>query len=284
MHKNLQLELLEHFPIRDISSGLNEPSGLALNSSGSKFYTVSDDTKVIFNLNLQGKIIAHSSFLIELKDLEGLAVTSDGNEIIAVHESSNSVVHFDITNRKEIRRTPLSAMKNYDKIVNHFRNDDRNKGLEGITINFNNDHVFIVKEGKPGLLIELDSECKKILNYCELTEECGFKHRRLKSKKLDFSGLSYDHSRDAIWIASDKGECVFQFDWNQKRVLNCLDLPHHSQSPSERIRKPEGIAFDPLNQRLYIVSDLDCELYIYQLHDNNEAATNFDDGCQQRHR
>jgi hypothetical protein len=29
---------------------------------------------------------------------------------------------------------------------------------------------------------------------------------------------------------------------------------------------------------------LDCELYVYQLHDNNEAATNFDDGCQQRHR
>ena len=111
MHKNLQLELLEHFSIRDISSGLNEPSGLALNSSGSKFYTVSDDTKVIFNLNLQGKIIAHSSFLIELKDLEGLAVTSDDNEIIAVHESSNSVVHFDIANRKEIRRTTLSAMK-----------------------------------------------------------------------------------------------------------------------------------------------------------------------------
>ena len=68
------------------------------------------------------------------------------------------------------------------------------------------------------------------------------------------------------------------------RVLNSLDLPHHSQSPSERVKKSEGIAFDPLNQRLYIVSDLDCELYIYQLHDNNEAATNFDDGCQQRHR
>ena len=98
MHQNLQLELLEHFPIRDILSGLNEPSGLALNRSGSKFYTVSDDTKVIFNLNLQGKIIANTSFLIELKDLEGLAVTSDDKEIIAVHESSNSVVHFDITN------------------------------------------------------------------------------------------------------------------------------------------------------------------------------------------
>ena len=198
MHKNLQLELHEHFLIRDVTSGLNKTSVLALNRSGSKLYTVIDDAKVIFNLNLQGKIIANTSFLIELKDLEGLAVTSDDKEIIAVHESSNSVVHFDIINKKEIRRTSLSAMKNYDQIVNHFRNDDRNKGLEGITINFNNDHIFIVKEGKPGILIELDSECKKILDCCELTEECGYKHRRLKSKKFDFSGLYYDHFRDAI--------------------------------------------------------------------------------------
>ena len=284
MSKNLQLELLEHYPIRDVAIGLNEPSGLALNRSGSKLYTVSDDTKAIFNLNLQGKFIANSSFLVELNDLEGLALTSDDNEIIVVQESSNSVVRFDIANRKEIRRTPLSAMKNYDQISNHFRNEAHNKGLEGITINFSNDHIFVIKEGKPGLLIELDSECKTILNYCVLNEKCGFKHPRVKPKKLDFSGLSYDHSRDAIWIASDKGECIFQFDWHQQRVLNCLDLPHHSQGPSERVRKSEGIAFDPLNQRLYIVSDLDCELYIYQLHDNNEAATNFDDGCQQRHR
>ena len=265
MSKNLQLELLEHYPIRDVAIGLNEPSGLALNRSGSKLYTVSDDTKAIFNLNLQGKIITSSSFLVELNDLEGLAVTSDDNEIIAVHESSNSVVRFDIANRKEIRRTPLSAMKNYDQIANHFRNEAHNKGLEGITINFSNDHIFVIKEGKPGLLIELDSECKTILNCCVLNKECGFKHPRIKPKKLDFSGLSYDHSRDAIWIASDKGECIFQFDWHQQRVLNCLDLPHHSQGPSERVRKSEGIAFDPLNQRLYIVSDLDCELYIYQL-------------------
>ena len=100
-------------------------------------------------MNLQGKIIANSSFLIELKDLEGLAVTADDNEIIAIQESSNSVAHFNIAIRKEIRRTPLAAMKNYDQIVNHFRNDDRNKGLEGITINFKNDHCLLYTSPSP---------------------------------------------------------------------------------------------------------------------------------------
>ena len=171
MSKKPQLELLEHHSIRDVAIGLNEPSALALNSSGSKLYTVIDDTKAIFNLNLQGRIIAESSFLIALMDLEGLTVTADDNVIIAVQETSNSVVHFDIANRKEIRRTSLHAMKNYNQIVHYFQDKDLNKGLEGITVNFNNDHVFILKEGKPGLLIELDSECKTILNFCELNEK-----------------------------------------------------------------------------------------------------------------
>lgn len=284
MTPELQLELLEHHSIKDAASGLNEPSGLALSRQGSSLYTVSDDTKIIFNLDLQGKIIPQSSFLIDVKDLEGLAVTADDKTILAVQEDSNSIIQFNIDNKKEILRTHLSAMSNYDQIAGFFNAKTQNKGLEGITINFNNDHIFVVKEAEPGLLIELDSDCNTIISTCQLSEKYGFKHPRINSKKLDFSGLSYDHSRDTIWITSDKGECLFHFDWNKKKVLNRLDLPRDSEIQSKRVAKSEGIAFDPINQRLYIVSERECELYIYQLHDHNEAATNFDDGCQQWHR
>ena len=51
MTRKLQLELLEHHPIRDAISGLNEPSGLALDRQETSLYTVSDDTKIIFNLD-----------------------------------------------------------------------------------------------------------------------------------------------------------------------------------------------------------------------------------------
>jgi uncharacterized protein YjiK len=266
--KRLQLQLLDHYQIRDIGSGLNEPSGLALNSKGSSLYTVSDDTKAIFNLDLQGNIITNTSFLIGLNDLEGLAITSDDNEIIAVQEETNSLIRFDISSKTEMSRTPLSAMNNFDQIAHYFNNKNQNKGLEGVTINFNNDHIFVVKEAKPGLLIELDSACRSILDYCELNEDHGFNHPRIDSKKLDFSGLSFDHSRNTIWITSDKGECLFHFDWKEQRVLDYLDLPNNSENPSERVSKSEGIAFDPLNQRLYVVSERDCELYIYQLHEH----------------
>ena len=140
--------------------------------------------------------------------------------------------------------------------------------------------IIIYLSPRGGLLIELVSEGKTIVNYCKLNEKHGFKHPRIKSKKLDFSGLSYDHTRNTIWITSDKGECLFHFNFNDKKVLSRLDLPRESDTQSKRVTKSEGVAFDPNNQRLYIVSERDCELYIYQLHDHNEAATNFDDGCQ----
>ena len=117
-----------------------------------------------------------------------------------------------------------------------------------------------------------------LVNYCELNESMplnipGF------NQKSSVLCLSYDHSRNTIWITSDKGECLFHFNFNDKKVLSRLDLPRESDTQSKRVTKSEGVAFDPNNQRLYIVSERDCELYIYQLHDHNESATNFDDGC-----
>ena len=125
--RKLQLELLEHHPIRDAASGLNEPSGLALDRQGTSLYTVSDDTKIIFNLDLQGRIIPNSSFLINVKDLEGLAVTADDKTILAVQEESNSIIQFDIISRKEIQQIPLRTLKNYDLIAVHFNHKNKTK-------------------------------------------------------------------------------------------------------------------------------------------------------------
>ena len=114
MSRKLQLELLEHHPIRDAASGLNEPSGLALNRQGTRdkgqgttLYTIRDDTKIIFNLDLQREIIPDSSFHINVKDFEGLAVTADEKTILAAQEESNSIIRFDIISRKEIQRIRL---------------------------------------------------------------------------------------------------------------------------------------------------------------------------------
>ena len=265
---SMRLELLSRHRIRDPGLGLNEPSGLTLNRDGSALYTVSDDTKAIFRLDLQGTVSVSDSFFIGLDNLEGIAIRRDDSELLVVQEESNSVVVVDLNSRKERYRRPLSAMTNFDTIAHHFPDPPDNNGLEGITVNTRNNHVVVVKECQPGLLIELDSSLTTILSTRVLQPSQGFIHPELEAEKLDFSGLSYDRSNDTFWIVSDKGRCLFQYDWTGDTVLQRLNLTISSGDKPKRIRKPEGIAFDPGRKRMYVVSDRDADLYVFKLHDD----------------
>ncbi|MDO6351684.1 SdiA-regulated domain-containing protein [Synechococcus sp. YX-04-1] len=265
---SMRLELLSRHRIRDPGLGLNEPSGLTLNRDGSALYTVSDDTKAIFRLDVQGTVSVSDSFFIGLDNLEGIAIRRDDSELLVVQEESNSVVVVDLNSRKERYRRPLSAMTNFDTIAHHFPDPPDNNGLEGITVNTRNNHVVVVKECQPGLLIELDSSLTTILSTRVLQPSQGFIHPELEAEKLDFSGLSYDSSSDSYWIVSDKGRCLFQYDWTGDTVLQRLDLTISSGDKPKRIRKPEGIAFDPGRKRMYVVSDRDADLYVFELHDD----------------
>ena len=51
------LELIRSHRIGDSGIGLNEPSGLTLNADRTALYTVCDDTKAIFCLDLQGQVL-----------------------------------------------------------------------------------------------------------------------------------------------------------------------------------------------------------------------------------
>ena len=264
---SMRLELLSRHRIRDPGLGLNEPSGLTLNADGSALYTVSDDTKAIFRLDLKGRVSVSDSFFIGLDDLEGIALRGDDSELLVVQKQSNSVV-VDLSNRRERSRRPLSAMTNYDTIAHHFPDSQDNNGLEGITVNTRNNHVVVVKERKPSLLIELDSTLTTILSTRMLQASQGFMHPELKAEKLDFSGLSYDSSSDTRWIVSDKGRCLFQYEWAGDTVLQRLDLTINTGDKPKQIRKPEGVAFDPGRKRMYVVSDRDADLYVFKLHDD----------------
>jgi len=264
-----RLELLSRHRLRDPGLGLNEPSGLTLNRDGSALYTVSDDTKAIFRLDLNGRVSVSDSFFIGLDDLEGIAIRREDSELLVVQEATNSVVLVDLKTRRERSRRPLSAMGNYATIAQHFPDPPDNNGLEGITVNTSNDHVFVVKERRPGLLIELDPSLRTILSTRVLQASQGFTHPKLKADKLDFSGLSFDSRNDTLWIASDKGQCLFQYDWTRDAVLQRLDLTINTGNKDKLIRKAEGVAFDPQRKRMYVVSDRDADLYVYKVHDDS---------------
>ncbi len=259
-----RLKLIRSHRIGDPGIGLNEPSGLTLNADGTALYTVCDDTKAIFCMDLKGRVLLQQSFFISEAGLEGIALSADGEKLFAVQEDGNAVLIIDIAGRCERHRRPLAAMVNYDAVAEHFPDRPDNKGLEGITVNSSNRHVFVVKESQPGLLMELDPECCTILASRCLSKANGFSHPRVDQNKLDFSGLSYDHRSDTLWIASDKGQCLFQYDWARDVVLQRLDL-EIDDNKRRFVRKAEGLAIDPQRGRVYVVSDRDARLYVFKL-------------------
>ncbi|KZR91896.1 SdiA-regulated [Synechococcus sp. MIT S9509] len=261
-----RLELINRHNIADPGIGLNEPSGLTLNADGTALYTVSDDTRAIFCMDLEGRVLTSESFFVSVLDLEGLALSADGLRLFAVQEDANAVISVDLASRRELQHRPLAEMSNYASVEMHFPAEPDNKGLEGITVNTRNGHVFVVKECRPGLLIELDAECRTILSSRLLTQANGFSHPRVGPRRLDFSGLSYDCQRDTLWIASDQGQCLFHYDLKGDLVLQRLDLLLKPEGKSKRVRKAEGIAVDSERGRVYVVSDRDAELYVFQLH------------------
>ena len=188
----LHLELISRHNIRDPGLGLKEPSGLSLNAGGTGLYTVSDDTKAIYCMDLEGRVSRSETLLISVLGLEGLALSSDGQQLFAVQEPSNSVISVDLASGRELQHRPLAEMANYASVAMHFPSEPDNKGLEGITVNSTNQHVFVVKEGRPGLLIELDADFSTILSSRLLTTANGFSHPKHGPRRLDFSGLSYD--------------------------------------------------------------------------------------------
>ena len=126
-----RLELLHRQRIDAPGLGLDEPSGLTLNADGTALYTVSDDTRTIFCMDLKGEVLADASFPLNANDLEGIALSADGKRLLAVHEETNAVISIDLASRRELRRQPLAGMDNYAGIARHFAASPDNKGLEG---------------------------------------------------------------------------------------------------------------------------------------------------------
>ncbi len=242
--------------------GLDEPSGLALSPDGKSFWTVSDETPRVFNLDRKGKITSRS-FAIDAEGLEGIAVDPSGNSLWLVKECSNEIIHVNPQTKKIIARKSLMQMSGYSKIEHLFTDgDDNNKGLEGITCHPGNRSLFVLKEGNPGLILEINRSLTKILHTKCLNKDLGFKDGDTKQKDLDFSGICYDADRDAFWIVSDKGQRLFLFDWDEG-VLDSKGLKIKG-NPS-KIQKAEGVIIDPETEHIYVVCDDQAHIYEFEL-------------------
>ncbi len=74
----IKLKFVRRVNIYNKAEGLTEPSGLALSPDGRSLWTVSDDTKRLFKLDLDGTPTDGESFPAVKKEFEGITMSKSG--------------------------------------------------------------------------------------------------------------------------------------------------------------------------------------------------------------
>lgn len=261
----INLTYLNRFKIKDKNVGLTEPSGLTLSHDGKGLWTISDDTRRIFSLTLEGKLQKSRSFKVPDKGLEGLTIDPTGKFLFAVREESNEVIKLNITKQRVAKRRRLASMTGYEAIAGFFAGSTENKGLEGLTWNTRSGTLFALKEGKPGLLIEIAVDLQSIVSHIELDADRGFVDPGTSAGDIDYSGICFDPSRGLFWIVSDKARRVYLFDPDTGQVVQSAPLAYSKSGEFREVAKAEGVAYDSETSRLYVVSDEEVRLYVFEV-------------------
>jgi len=206
------------------SVNVSEPSGLAIDNSGSVLYTVSDNTGDVYKLSTEGVLLKTYNFGGD--DLEGATVLT-ASKLLLAEERSKQVVEYNISTGNSSRHP-----------INYENNDDNN-GIEGVAYKENDGTTFILNEKNPGKLIRLRA------NYSILSEhDLNF--------ASDYSGIFYDSSTNSLWIVSD-----------QNKTLNKCSLTGALiERYSINVAQAEGVVLT--NDKVYIVCDAESKLYVFK--------------------
>lgn len=261
----ISLIYLNRYKIKDKGEGLTEPSGLTLSHDGKGLWTVSDDSRRIFHLTLEGKLKKRRSFKVPDSGLEGLTIDPTGKFLFAVREESNELLKLNIAKERVAMRRRLATMAGYQEIAAYFAGSSENKGLEGLTWNSRSDSLFALKEGEPGLLIEISTDLKSIVGHIELDASRGFVDPGTSDGAVDYSGICFDPTRGLFWIVSDKARRVYLFDPETYQVVQSAPLAYGKNGALREVVKAEGVAYDSETSRLYVVSDEEVRLYVFEV-------------------
>lgn len=217
--KKKTLELEASYKIK-----VKEPSGLAINNTGTVLYTVSDKTSKVYKLSTTGDVI--ETFDADATNLEGVS-TYTRNKLLLADERNKTIIVFNM----------LTGEGSDHKIK--YKNKDKNSGIEGVTYDNKRKTIFILNEKKPGKLIKLKKDFSVLASY-----DLDFAD--------DYSGIFYENSSNHLWILSDQNKTIYKCTLEGKLI----------ESFKIEVKQPEGIAIT--DNYVYIVSDVAAKLYVFK--------------------
>lgn len=220
--------------INKVSLPISDPSGLTLHANEGQLWTVSDaQGGHVYRISKDGSVL--SSLFYSGDDMEGITYDATTNTLWILEERRREMVQLNMLGQV-LRRVSVD-----------FGQINENDGPEGIALNTLTGHFWVANEKNPRVILELNTDFEIVKNT-PINFTCNF-------EVTDISGLFHEPTRDELWILSDESQRIVVTDSNLNPIRS-YDLD---------ILKPEGIAVDLPNRRVYIVSDEIDALYTFEL-------------------
>lgn len=163
------------------------------------------------------------SMVIPSSDMEGIALSANCDTMYIAEETKELITTY-LINGTKLSSFPVNVATE----VKH--------GPEGVTIDKYN-HIFVLNEKLPMMILEYDQGkevSRKEINY-----------------STDCSDIFYEDSTDCFWIISDESQLVYKLS-RSGALLGEWSVP---------FTKGEGLTI--VQNRIYIVNDMDGKLYIF---------------------
>lgn len=158
-------------------------------------------------------------------DMEGIALSKNCDTIYVVEEKKRIVTLFNLSGTK---------LKSFPADVATVDNN----ALEGITIKKTSNQLFVINEKNPRMILGFNGSTeiwRKTIDYT-----------------LDISDIYYEDSTNCFWIISDES----------KKILKLSSTGDFVKEWEIPFLKGEGITI--VNDKIYVVNDLDGKLYVFQ--------------------
>lgn len=218
----IEYEMVDSFPVK-----VSEPSGLAYDPQTDTLWTVRDGGGGIYQLDKQGELLTIID--IPTNDLEGIAYNPLGDTFLLAEERHREILEID--RQGNVLRKIAVPIQWRMWHINH--------GIEGVSINPKDGHIFVVNEKSPKAVIELDKN-GNITKSFEVEEAD------------DLSGIHYDYPSDNLLVLSHESKKIMEF--TPEGILISafpVDIP-----------RAEGITKDA-DGNIYVICEKSATLYVF---------------------
>lgn len=205
------------------TTSVSEPSGLYYNTKTNSLWTVSDGNKTVYEIDFTGNVLR--SMIISSSDLEGITFSANCDTFYVAEETNQLITKY-LVNGTKLYSFPV----NVATMVSH--------GPEGIALNTNNNHLWILNERNPCMLLEYNNKTELWRKQIDYT--------------LDCSDIFYDQQSDCIWLVSDESKQVVKLS-KTGDLIAAYSVP---------VTKMEGITI--VQDKIYLINDQNRILYVFQ--------------------